>query len=161
MTTAARDIRPAPIRRGVMVKASPERAFTVFAARMGDWWPKGKTPAKAPHQTVVIEPRAGGRWYERDADGGEYDWGVVLDYAPPARLLLGWKLNARFEFDPGFLTEVEITFEAQPDGFTRVNLEHRNLERFGGAAEKVRASLDGGWPGFLQIFADFINTDED
>jgi uncharacterized protein YndB with AHSA1/START domain len=161
MTAAARNIRPAPIRREVTVKAAPDRAFAMFATRMGDWWTKGKTPAKSPHQSVVIEPRAGGRWYERDETGGEYDWGVVLDYAPPVRLLLGWKLNAKFEFDPEFLTEVEISFEAQPGGLTRVHLEHRNLERFAEAAEKVRASLDGGWPGFLKIFADFIDAEED
>jgi uncharacterized protein YndB with AHSA1/START domain len=156
-----RTIHPAPIRHAVTVKAPPERAFAVFAARMGDWWPRGKTIAGKPHQSIVIEPRAGGRWFERDEDGAECEWGEVLDYAPPRRLLLGWRLNAQFKFDPEFLTEVEITFEEVEAGATRVTLEHRNLERFGDAAEKTRASLDGGWPGFLKVFADFVDACEE
>ena len=158
---ANRTIQPAPIRHVVTVKAPPARAFAIFAGRTGDWWPKGKTPAKTPHQTIVIEPRAGGRWFERDEDGGETDWGTVLDYSPPTRLLLGWQMNAQFKFDPDFLTEVEVTFEPLADGATRVSLEHRNLERFGEAAEKTRASLDGGWPGFLKVFADFTDASDE
>jgi uncharacterized protein YndB with AHSA1/START domain len=160
MTAAARTIRPAPIRHAVKVKATPERAFAVFASRIGDWWPKSAVPG-SPHRTITIEPRTGGRWYHLSEDGSEHDWGTVLDYAPPTRLLLGWRLNARFEFDPDFLTEVEVTFEGQDDGSTMVTLEHRNLERFAEAAEKTRASLNGGWPGFLKNFADFIDAEED
>jgi uncharacterized protein YndB with AHSA1/START domain len=160
MSAAARTIQPAPIRHSVTVKASPERAFAIFATRIGAWWPKGKTPG-SPHTTITIEPHAGGRWFHIAEDGSEHDWGVVLDYAPPRRLLLGWKLNAKFVFDPDFLTEVEVTFQAQDNGLTRVTLEHRNLERFAEAAEKTRASLDGGWPGFLKNFADFVDADED
>ncbi len=156
-----RTIQPAPIRHAVTVKAPPARAFAIFATRVSDWWPKGKTIGAAPHRDIVIEPHAGGRWFERADDGTECDWGTVLDYAPPGRLLLGWKLNAQFKFDPDLLTEVEILFQAQPDGSTRVSLEHRDLERFAEAAETMRASLDGGWPTRLQDFADFANADQD
>ncbi len=154
-------IQPAPVRRSVTVNSSPARAFQVFTARMGDWWPRGKTVAASPHQSIVIEPRKGGRWFERAEDGTESEWGVVLAWSPPDRLLLGWQLTAAFKFDPDFLTEVEVTFEARDDGVTCVTLEHRNLERFGDAAEKTRASLDGGWPSFLKVFADFIDADGD
>ena len=156
-----RTIRPAPIRRAITVKADPARAFAVFTARMSDWWPKGKTIGASPHQTIVIEPRAGGRWFERSEDGTETEWGVVLDWSPPQRLLLGWRITAAFKYDPDFLTEVELTFEAQDGGVTQVTLEHRNLERFGEAAEKTRASLDGGWPTFLKAFADFTDANDD
>ncbi len=154
-----RTIQLAPIRRVVTVKAPPARAFSIFAARTGDWWPKGRTIAPSPHQAIVIEPRAGGRWFERAEDGAECDWGTVLDYSPPTRLLLAWRLNAQFKFDPDFLTEVEVTFEPLADGTTRVTLEHRNLERFAEAAEKTRASLDGGWPTLLKLFADFADEE--
>lgn len=154
-----RTIHPAPVRRSVTVKIPPERAFVVFAERMGAWWPRGKTIGP-PHAAIIIEPRAGGRWYHTTDDGAEVEWGKVLDYAPPRRLLLGWQLNARFEYDPDFLTELEITFEPEPSGSTLVTLEHRNLERFGEAAEKTRASLDGGWPGFLRNFADFADGED-
>jgi uncharacterized protein YndB with AHSA1/START domain len=155
-----RIIQPAPIRRSVTVKAPPEKAFDVFIGRISDWWPRGLGSGPT-HRTVVIEPRSGGGWYYETEDGGRHDWGRVLDYAPPSRLLLGWQFNAQFKFDPDFLTEVEVTFEAQDDGSTLVTLEHRNLERFAEAAEKTKASLEGGWPTFLQAFADFMNSEED
>jgi hypothetical protein len=143
----------APILRSVVVKAPPARAFDLFATRMQDWWPRGKTIGRKPHAEVVMEPRAGGQWFERDADGGETHWGKVLAWEPPGRLLLGWQINSTWTYDPDFLTELELTFEGLPGGGTRVTLEHRNLERFGADAEKQRASLDGGWPTMMAEFA--------
>jgi hypothetical protein len=75
----------APIVRKVQVKAAPERAFELFAAHMADWWPKGQTIGKNPHAAIVVEPRAGGQWLERDADGAETHWGKVLAWEPPGR----------------------------------------------------------------------------
>ena len=77
----------APIVRTIQVKAPPARAFDLFTSRIGDWWPKGI--GKAPHVAIVMEPRVGGRWFERDADGNETQWGKVLSWEPPARLLHG------------------------------------------------------------------------
>jgi uncharacterized protein YndB with AHSA1/START domain len=148
----------APIVRSVEVKAPPARAFELFALRMGDWWPRGKTIGKAPHAEIVLEPKAGGRWLERDAEGTDTHWGEVLDWDPPRRLLLAWRLNSSWTYDPDFLTEVELTFASLPGGGTRVTLEHRNLERFGDNAAAQRASLDGGWPTRLADFVAFANS---
>ena len=148
----------APIRRTVEVKAPPARAFELFATRMGEWWPKGKTVGRKPHVAVVVEPRAEGRWFERDADGAETQWGKVLAWEPPSRLLLGWQLNARWTYDPEFLTEVELTFAPLAGGGTLVTLEHRNLERFGADAAERAKSIDSGWPVMLAAFARYADA---
>lgn len=103
---------------------------------------------------VVIEPRVGGRWYEVGVDGSECDWGRVLAYEPPHRIVLAWQLDAQWRYDPELVTEVEVRFSAV-EGGTLVELEHRNLERYGAAAEQVRSAIDsdGGWPRELRLFA--------
>jgi uncharacterized protein YndB with AHSA1/START domain len=146
----------APIVRSVIVKAPPERAFELFVGAMGDWWPKGRTVGQTPHAEIVIERRPGGRWYERSHDGVETDWGTVLDVSPPGRLLLAWQLDASFRYDPALTTEVELTFEPL-DGGTRVTLEHRDLERFGDSAARFAQQLGGGWPTFLNCYADYAD----
>jgi uncharacterized protein YndB with AHSA1/START domain len=95
-------IQPAAIVKTIEVKASPERAFEIFARRMGDWWHKDHSIAAGTTQKdVIVEPNPGGRWYELGADGSEHQWGHVIDYDPPRRLLLAWQLNRDFVFDPG------------------------------------------------------------
>jgi uncharacterized protein YndB with AHSA1/START domain len=148
----------APIVRTVEVKAPPARAFELFATRMGDWWPRGRTVGKNPHAAIVVEPHAGGRWFERDADGEECHWGKVLAWEPPSRLLLGWQLTTAWAYDADFVTEVELTFAPAEGGGTLVTLEHRDLERFGADAERHAASLGGGWPTLLADFARFADT---
>jgi uncharacterized protein YndB with AHSA1/START domain len=148
----------APVVRRVTVKASPERAFQLFARQMGRWWPTGQTIGKSPHVEIVIEPRAGGRWFERDAQGAETEWGKVLAWEPPARLLLGWQLNSRFAYDPELLTEVELTFAPAASRGATVTLEHRNLERFGDDAEKLAGQLGSGWPKHLGEFAAYADA---
>lgn len=150
----------APVIHTVHVALTPERAFAVFVEGIGDWWQKGKTLGE-PHAAIVIEPQAGGRWFERDAKGTEIDWGKVIDWSPPHRLLLGWQLDAKFRYDPNFLTEVELSFVPEGDG-TRVTLEHRDLERFGSDAPTVRENIGGcnGWPFHLEAYANYANTKE-
>jgi uncharacterized protein YndB with AHSA1/START domain len=143
----------APIVQTVEVRAAPARAFEVFTARMGEWWPQGMTIGAKPHVAVVVEPRRGGRWFERDEDGAEADWGKVLAWEPPSRLLLAWQINSRWAHDPAFETEVELTFAPRHGGGTLVTLEHRNLERFGADAAAHAAQLRGGWPGLVAAFA--------
>jgi len=149
------EIRPAPVRRSVVVKAGVERSFAAFTSNIGRWWPKSHTIGSAPPANVIMEGRAGGRWYEISADGGECEWGKVLLWEPPNRLILGWQLNGNWKYDPAFVTEVEIVFTALEGGGTRVDLEHRNLERFGDRAGPVRDAIgsDGGWLGILKSFA--------
>lgn len=146
----------APIVRTVDVNAPTERAFELFARHIGRWWPAGRTVGENPHVDVVIEPRAGGRWFEIDSQGNETPWGKVLVWDPPGRLVLGWQLNSRFTYDFDLLTEVEVTFSPKCAG-TRVTLEHRDLERFGADAEKLAGQLGGGWPGFLDQYATYVS----
>jgi uncharacterized protein YndB with AHSA1/START domain len=142
----------APIHKTVSVAAPPERVFALFTGHMGAWWPKGMTVGASPAVEIVIEPRSGGRWFERSQDKVETNWGRVLEWDPPGRVLLAWQLDASFTYDPNFETEIELIFTPEPGG-TRVSLEHRNLERFGDSAERMAASLGGGWPGIIDGFA--------
>jgi uncharacterized protein YndB with AHSA1/START domain len=148
-----------PIIHTVQVKAPVSRAFDLFARRMGDWWPRGKTIGKEPHAEIVIEPNAGGRWFERDVDGNETQWGQVLAWDPPSRVLLGWQINAQWAFDPNLLTELELTFAPTAGGGTLVRLEHRNLERFGADAERFSDQIRGGWPGMIAAFAGLADAE--
>lgn len=147
-------ITPAPIRKVFTVKASQERAFDVFCARMGDWWLKSHTIAAAGQKTVVVEPFAGGRWYEIAHDGTECQWGSVLVHERPGRLVLNWQISAEWRFDPALLTEVELRFTAISPTETQVEFEHRKLENYGAVAAQLREVLDseGGWTGLLSAF---------
>ncbi|KRB52520.1 SRPBCC family protein [Phenylobacterium sp. Root700] len=153
-------IKPAPIRRAVTVKASQERAFRIFTSDIGRWWPSTHHIGAAPYKANVLEPRQGGRWYEIGEDGSEADWGHVLAWEPPSRLLLAWQLDAQHRFDPTLVTEVEVLFTPQDDGRTRVELEHRLLERYGEDAQKVADSVGSpnGWGRVLELFADAANA---
>lgn len=148
----------APVRKSIRVKADMERAFKVFVA--SHWWPKEHSilASRAPQKSVVIEPRVGGRWFERGEDGSECDWGKVLAWEPPGRLVLSWQINGHFQFDPKMVTEIEVKFVPDGNDGTRVDLEHRYLERAGDSAEALRQALDspGGWAGSLRRFADEV-----
>ncbi len=148
-------ISPAPVRRSVTVKASQARAFEVFTTSIGSWWPKSHHTGPSEPETVVIEPVESGRWYERGVDGVETQVGHVLVWDPPSRLVLAWQLSAEWRFDPDLITEVEVRFIAEGDGSTRVELEHRNLERFGDKAEAVSQSIGApnGWGAILALYA--------
>jgi uncharacterized protein YndB with AHSA1/START domain len=145
----------APIRKTVSVAAPPQRVFDLFTGHMGAWWPKGMTIGASPAVEILIEPHAGGRWFERSEDKVETNWGRVMEWDPPRRLLLAWQITAGWVYDASFETEVELTFAAQGAG-TLVSLEHRNLERFGDNAARMAEGLGGGWPGIIEGFAAFV-----
>ena len=147
-------IRPAPVRKSIFVEASQAHAFDVFTNGIGRWWPKSHKIGQADLDRPIIEPRQGGRWYELDVDGAHCEIGKVAVWDPPARLILIWQLTAEFKFDPNLVTEVEVNFTPEGSG-TRVDLEHRNLERLGESAETLREAVDapGGWGGLLELFA--------
>lgn len=152
MNEASQRIAPAAIRKTIEVKAPIERAFAVFATRMGDWWHKEHSINRATKQAdVIVEPRAGGRWYEVGEDGSEKDWGRVIAYEPPNRLVLAWQLTREFEYDQNFETTVEVNFEER-DGVTVVHFEHRDLERMGAGAAEILEGMDGGWGMLLGLF---------
>jgi hypothetical protein len=155
-----RTITVAPVRKSVRVNAAAAHAFEAFTSGIGRWWPASHSISAAPMKDVVIEPRAGGRWYERGQDGSECDWGVVLAWEPPGRLLLGWQLDAEFRRNPATASEVELRFIAESPTVTRVELEHRGLERLGESAEVLRGKIDapGGWTGILERYREAAAT---
>ncbi|MGO8968164.1 MAG: SRPBCC family protein [Myxococcaceae bacterium] len=144
-----------PVRKSVRVAASAERAFRVFTEGMDRWWPREHHIGTSPLKRAVLEPQSGGRWYAVFEDGSECDTGKVLAWDPPRRLVLGWQITAQWKFDPSFLTEVEVTFTPEGPKRTLVQLEHRNLERYGAEALGLRKSIDspGGWGKILGTFA--------
>ena len=162
-TAAARTIRPAPVRKQLHVTAPPERAFEVFTAGIARWWP-GTTHhiGAAAYKTSVMEPRVGGRWYETGEDGSTCEWGDVLAWEPPHRLVLAWRITADWKYDASLTTEVEVIFTAEAGG-TRVDFEHRGLENWGERAETMRTAIDseGGWTGLLRAYAERVNQDQE
>jgi len=152
-----------PVRKQIVVATSPERAFRVFTERMDAWWPRAHHIGKSPLKRMVLESGVGGRWYSICEDGSECGVGKVLEWSPPRRLLLAWQITAQWQFDPAFVTEIEITFTPEQPMRTRVDVEHRNMERFGVAAEALREEFNspGGWSATLTGFASVAEKEEE
>ena len=150
-----RTVQIAPVRKSIVVAASPERAFAVFTEGLDRWWPKSHGIGPGPVQQSVIEPFVGGRWYSTHEDGSSVTVGHVIVWQPPKRLVVSWEISADWKPDPrpAFTSEVEVRFV--PDGErTRVEVEHRDFERLGETGgEKMRKDVDGGWPGLLELYA--------
>ena len=139
-----------PVQVAIEVRRGIEEAFRVFTAEIAAWWPvAGHSVEPDRVEAVVLEGRLGGRLYERWHDGGEADWGRVVAWEPPERLVLSWKPNP----ERTAATEVEVRFVAVEPDHTRVELEHRGWERLGELGPEARASYDGGWPGVLDSYA--------
>lgn len=155
-----RTITVAPVRKTIRVKASPSRAFEVFTQGMSRWWPLTHTILKVEPKDHILEPRVGGRWYQQGVDGSECDTGKVLVWEPPLKLVLAWQITPQWQYDPDLITEVEVRFSDEGDGMTRVDLEHRNLDRVGENAEAIRAAVDapGGWSAILESFRSALGT---
>ncbi len=144
------------VQKSVTVQAPVEKAFAVFTEGFDRWWFREHHIGAADLKQAVLEGREGGRWYEIGIDGRECDWGRVLKWDPPNRLVLAWQIDATWKFDPNLLTEVEVRFVAEGPDRTRVELEHRNLDRYGDAQDQMQAGLGspGGWQGLLEAFAE-------
>ncbi|HSR77640.1 MAG TPA: SRPBCC family protein [Xanthobacteraceae bacterium] len=143
------------VRKEITVEASQARAFDVFTREHGAWWPLATHHiGSAAAETAIIEPHTGGRWFERAADGSECDWGRVLVWDPPGRLVLAWEISADWKHDESINTEVEVRFVSLGPARTRVELEHRRLDRYGAAAEQMRGIFDSenGWTNILRLF---------
>jgi hypothetical protein len=147
-------IHIAPVRKQLVVKASQTRAFAVFTSEMSRWWPATHSILKSPLKECIVEPRVGGRWYTVGEDGSSCQTGYVIAWQPPEALVLAWQINAEWQFDPELLTEVEVRFIAEGADTTRIELEHRYLERMGGKAAETRNAVDspGGWGAILGSF---------
>lgn len=154
MTT---DTASTSVRTEIVVEAPLERAFRVFTERFDQIKPREHNMLGVDIAESVFEPRAGGRVYDRGVDGSECHWGRVLAYEPPTRIVFTWDISPRWqiETDLARASEVEVRFVAEGDQRTRVELEHRHLERHGDGwpslADGVRG--DQGWPLYLQRLA--------
>jgi len=149
----------AAVRKSIHVEASPEVAFAVFTDDYDSWWPRTHHIGKSPMKKAIIEGRAGGRCYTQQVDGTDCDWGTVLAWEPPHRLVIAWQITHEWGYQPDLAqsSEVEVRFTAEGSG-TRVDLEHRHLERHGAGAAAMRTAVDSpnGWSGLLQLFADRV-----
>ena len=145
------------VRRQVLVNAPISDAFKVFTERFGDFKPREHNLLQAAIAETVFEPRVGGNIYDRAVDGSECRWARILVFEPPDRVVFSWDISPRWqiETDPERTSEVEVRFVAEAPERTRVELEHRNLERHGTGWEGVRDGVasEGGWPLYLQRFA--------
>jgi uncharacterized protein YndB with AHSA1/START domain len=150
------------VRKSITVNASPETAFHIFTADFDSWWPRTHHLGKTPMTRGIIEPRKGGRCYTEHEDGGEVDWGTVLAWDPPRRLVFSWQIGADWKCEPDLskASEVEIRFTPEGDGKTRVDLEHRHFERMTAGGEAMRAGVnaEGGWGSLLQLFSSRVDA---
>lgn len=149
------------VRKTVLVRAPRAVAFEIFTADMAAWWPMASHHIGSADCTDVrIEPRAGGRWYERGSDGSECDWGRVLAWEPPGRIVLAWQLTAQWTHDPAVQSEVEVRFIALDAERTQVELEHRGLEVYGADAAAMRDTFSSpnGWTGMLEHYAEVASA---
>ncbi len=149
----------APVRKTIRVNASAARAFEVFTAGLGRWWPIDHGIGKTPRKSVGMETRLGGRWYELAEDGTRTDVGRIVAWEPPQRFVMTWDINSQWKPDTTIGSEVEVRFIAEGANATRVELEHRKFEQMGAeGGAKMRKDVDGGWPGLLELFKAHVET---
>jgi uncharacterized protein YndB with AHSA1/START domain len=141
------------IEKRITVDTPQAHAFRTFTEGIDRWWPRDHHIGPSPMKQVVLEGRVGGRWYAICEDGSEVDTGKVLAWEPPGRVLLAWQITAEWRYDPSFSTEVEVKFVADGAQRTRVEFEHRQLERFGAKADEIGKMMDPGWMKQLERFA--------
>jgi uncharacterized protein YndB with AHSA1/START domain len=153
-------VHAAAVRRQLVVDAPLDRAFAVFTERFGDFKPKEHNLLAAPIAETVFEPRVGGAIYDRAEDGSECRWARILAYDPPRRVVFSWDIGPtwQIESDPDLTSEVEVRFVPEGEGRTRVELEHRHIDRHGPGWESVRDGVDTdeGWPLYLSRYAELL-----
>jgi uncharacterized protein YndB with AHSA1/START domain len=159
------DSQNAPVRKSITVRASVPQAFEIFTEDFDSWWPRSHHIGSSPMRKAIIESHLGGRCYSEQIDGTECDWGQVLAWEPPHRLVIAWQIGGDWKYEPDLAksSEVEIRFTEQPDGKTLVSLEHRHLDRAGASAGAMRAALESpnGWGGMLQLFVERVSHGAD
>jgi uncharacterized protein YndB with AHSA1/START domain len=148
------------IHHEIVVQAPIARAFSVFTDDFGSFKPPEHNMLGVEIAETVFEPHAGGRVYDRGIDGSQCQWARVLAYEPPDRVVISWDISPQWQIETDLdkTSEVEVRFIAEAPERTRVELEHRNIDRHGDGWEAVRAGVDGsdGWPLYLQRFADVL-----
>jgi len=151
------DTQGTSVRSSIVVNAPIDRAFSVFTEDIGSWWPPEHHLLGAELAEMVFEPREGGHVYDRGIDGSECRWARVLAYEPPLRVVIAWDINVQWqiETDPAKSSEVEVRFVSEAPDRTRVELEHRKIERHGDGWESLRDAFGSpeGWAAELRSFA--------
>jgi uncharacterized protein YndB with AHSA1/START domain len=151
---------PTAVGTSIVVDAPVERAFAVFTEDMGSWWPQEHHILHAPLARMVFEPKVGGAIYDVGTDGSECHWARVLAYEPPHRIVFSWDISMQWqiETDPAKASEVEVRFVADGPARTRVELEHRHIDRHGEGWESMRDAVgsDGGWNVGLRAFEQLL-----
>ena len=159
MTAPAQDTS---VRTEIVVDAPIERAFDVFTRRFDQIKPREHNMLGVDIAETIFEPRAGGRIYDRGTDGSECEWASVIAYEPPDRVVFSWNVSPHWqvETDPARRSEVEVRFIAEGTARTRVELEHRHLDRHGDGWEGLRdgVAAPDGWPLYLGRYADLLNA---
>jgi uncharacterized protein YndB with AHSA1/START domain len=157
MTTQAQETS---VRRQIIVEAPIERAFSVFTDEFDRIKPRDHNLLAVEIAETVFEPREGGHIYDRGVDGSECHWARVVAYEPPDRVVFSWDISAQWQIESDLekTSEVEVRFIAETPERTRVELEHRNLDRHGEGWEGAREGVgsEGGWPLYLQRFAELL-----
>jgi len=152
MTIAAFPVPP--VVKAISVRATPARAFELFAGDLARWWPLAQFHTGPDPVDCAIEPRVGGRVFERAADGRETAWGTVLAYDPPHQLAFTWIVGLPTEQEQ----RIEIRFTPEEHG-TRVELTHSGWEKLGEAAASLRERYDQGWATLVErCYADYANA---
>jgi uncharacterized protein YndB with AHSA1/START domain len=158
MTQAADTV----VRKEIVVEAPIERAFNVFTDGFGDFKPREHNLLGAPITETTFEPRVGGHIYDRAEDGSECRWARILAYEPPTRVVFSWDIGPTWQLepDPGNTSEVEVRFVAEGPDRTRVELEHRHIDRHGPGWDAVYHGVDGdgGWPLYLTRYAALLSA---
>jgi uncharacterized protein YndB with AHSA1/START domain len=150
------------VRHDVVVRGTPAQAFAAFTERMDEIKPKEHNLLSAPIVSTTFEPRVGGHIVDRAEDGSECRWARVLAYDPPSRLVFSWDIGPTWQLEqqPENASEVEVRFIPEGPHHTRVELEHRHLDRHGPGWPAVRDGVDDaqGWPIYLTRYADLLEA---
>jgi uncharacterized protein YndB with AHSA1/START domain len=153
---------PAAVRKQIVVEAPIERAFAVFTDRFGDFKPPEHNMLASPLAKTVFEPQVGGHIVDIAVNGSQCRWARILAFEPPYRVVFSWDISPQWtiETDPAQTSEVEVRFYAESRGTTRVELEHRHIDRHGPGWEAVTDGVDGpeGWPLYLDRYAALIKV---
>jgi uncharacterized protein YndB with AHSA1/START domain len=148
-----------PVRKSFEVELPPLEAFQLFTSDMAAWWPATHHIAATPFVEIVIEPRVGGGWYEVDRDGNTCQWGSILAWEPPHKVVFAWGLQGDWKFSPDLSksSEVEVRFVPMGDSATLIEFEHRHFERHENS-DKIAASVNAGWDVVLGRFKSVVEA---
>jgi uncharacterized protein YndB with AHSA1/START domain len=149
-----------PVKRTLRVAVPIDRAFRVLTEKMHTWWPATHHISKKGFTEIVVEPYAGGRWFERADDGEECEWGKVLVWEPPKRIVFSWNLQSDWRYSPDMARASEVSFEFVSEGSesTRVEFAHSHIERHGEGWEKIHKGVDAGWIEVLAPYESLLNA---